>query len=97
MPRKQANLQVAARANKQAAVMPEPPADLWAQMDALNQRHKMPTLIEQPPGTFTALQYGKRYGISRSHAKARLTRLAELGELELVGIGLCNVHYYRIK
>jgi Fic family protein len=78
-------------------VKPEPPADLWAQMDAISAKHGIRATIQQPEGTFTAVAWAKRMNMSISPAKAHLRKLVDLGEIEVAGIGINNKHYYRPK
>lgn len=90
------NLQIAARSNHDS-LKPQPPADLWEQLDKLCADLNMPVIVERGPGMFTATEYGHKYGIGREAAATRLRKLTDLGRVERVGIGRQKESLYRIK
>lgn len=58
---------------------PEPPPDLWDEVDRLNEKFD---LSFQPEiSGFTYHDYAKKYGLTRSGAVVRLMLLVEAGEL----------------
>lgn len=86
------NLQVAAPRNCKA-VEPEPPADLWAQLDALMgpPRPAMP-----PCGSFTLDEIAMKYSITENCARKRLRDLINAGKVEKLGLWERKA-YYRVK
>lgn len=69
---------------------PKPPANLWEQVDALNEsiHHKRPG-----PEWFTASEYKQHYGLI-SGASERLYRMVQKGQLE---ISKGRPSYFRVK
>lgn len=64
-------------------VKPQPPSDLWQQLDSALAEHCPPA--GRPPDTFTASELAAHAGYSDTTARARLRKLLKAGKVERVG------------
>jgi len=83
------------RINARLDGKPEPPADLWEQLDRIKSNAKP----QRPPGSFTVNDYAARYKISRSSALRQLGALVDAEKLTCVQIveGGTTKNFYIIK
>jgi DNA-binding MarR family transcriptional regulator len=65
---------------------PEPPADLWAQMDELHAKLGMPKIVPKTAQNFGASDYSERYGVTISRARDRIKKLETAGHVERIGM-----------
>jgi ribosomal protein S25 len=72
---------------------PEPPNDLWAQLDRIEKE----CVVIKPEGAFSCSEYAKRKGISYNAADQILRHLEKSGKLERIEIPNSKFHYWRIK
>lgn len=79
------------------AVKPQPPADLWQQMDEICAELNMNKCVVRGPGMFTSREYADRYSISVSAASVRLRKLIKLGKVEFIGGDSHGQRYFRLK
>lgn len=82
MSRSQRNVPAPTRSRHEAVAKPEPPADLWSQLDRLVVEVSKET---RPPDTFTSDDLMKRHGICRNAALKRIRKLIALGKIEVAG------------
>jgi hypothetical protein len=69
---------------------PDPPSDMWAQLDALDPPNTRPT------GTFTRAEYCERYRLRRAAGNERLSRLVATGKVVIAGTEPNGTRYYRV-
>ena len=85
MQNKKATVLVAADQVNEASerVKPEPPVDLWEQLDSLIEEvRKIPA--ERPAGVFTVNEFAAKKGLHESSARRKLNNLMKLGKLERI-------------
>jgi len=69
---------------------PQPPADLWQQLDeALGSE-------ERPSDSFTRDEFQKHRNISDSHARRLLKKLTNAGKIKMQGSG-SHTYYVMVK
>jgi len=74
-----------------SAPKPQPPADLWEQIDAA----LADVAPSKPPGSFSALEFQQRMGIaSRDTAYRKLRKLMDAGKVRRMGAG--SQQYYEL-
>lgn len=83
MPSPKRTLQIAACSNGSNALKPEPPVDLWEQLEKHIQA--LPTGFEPPPGAFTKKQFREKFNLSHARANARLEKLLKAGKIQRFG------------
>ena len=69
---------------------PEPPSDLWEQLDSIVDR------IEKDPGSFTVEEFSQRYKMGYGAAAAKINRLIQAGAIKRLGRGAEGIAYYGI-
>lgn len=84
------------RSNEALREKPEPPPDLWAQLDALCVKSGMVRTVRQLPDWFTAAEYSRQCGLHASSVSNRMRRLRSEGKIEYMGRGTNNEKFYRI-
>lgn len=96
MPSKKKALQTASIAHSRV-LEPEPPADVWEQLEELATAHGITPIVEPGPDDVWAAEWARRTGASVSTASIALRTLHKAGKIEYIGRGLNNAKYYRIK
>jgi hypothetical protein len=76
-------------------VKPEPPVDLWAQMDKVNAQLGLSGITEKTDDMFSAQDYALRYNLSQNNARGRVKKMIIDGHVEVVGMGRKQEVLYR--
>jgi hypothetical protein len=82
-----------AGASRNESLKPRPPKDFW---DALNkERRRTLQNQEAPPGSFSTVDYQRRFHVNGHRARYELTKLVVDGIIADLGrFGPTRLHYY---
>lgn len=83
----------AATRDRNSRVKPEPPADMWATLDAEIAEYRRQPLI-QPPNTFTRAEFNARTGRGVSVSDKLRQQMIRDGKMEHVRVG--HKLYFRL-
>jgi hypothetical protein len=71
-----------------ATTAPRPPVDLWERLDAFNSINRV---AERPAGSFSVVEYAKRYGLTIPSAQRLVKMMYDEDKLKRVKVG---AHFY---
>ena len=72
---------------------PQPPPDLWAQLEKAVQEVTNPAPKPKPPNAFTSQEFITKFKLSDDQARGRIRKLMKAGKAKRVG-GPSRFGYY---
>ena len=82
MPRSQGAVLTTTREGELIRVRPEPPADLWDQLEALNAEASRKEQPRRPADSFTTKEYGEKFNVSDATALRRIRKMIAAGQVQ---------------
>lgn len=89
MPRDERTVRPAANQDDKARVKPQPPSDLWEQLEQAVQEACTPII---PASAFTSVDMANHFGFSTSSARRRINALRKAKRIGVVRIS--GINYY---
>ena len=96
MPRSERIIFSSADKDESPRLRPEPPADLWDQLEALNAEASRKEQPRRPADSFTTKEYADKFGVSEPTAGRRIRKMIAGGDVQRHGAS-AQVFYTIIK